>query len=82
MSDTTHTNQDGTTIFTLLRFNPCRADRGAPAAEVLIRDDDNEVLLWMSLKNIEDNIREFGEHPGLVEARDKYREHGRLGKMM
>lgn len=65
---------DGTTIFTLLRFNPRRAIRGAPAAEVRIQDDENEVVFWMSVKDIENNIREFGPHPGLLEAKQAYKD--------
>lgn len=68
------TEINGEPIYELLRFNPRRASRGAPAAEVKVQDGDNSILLWMSEKNIEDNIKDFGEHPGLLAALQAYKD--------
>lgn len=59
--------------FRLVRFNPRRALRKAPAAEVEIADADNSVRLWMSVADIEANVRDYGPHPGLLAAREAYR---------
>ena len=59
--------------FKLRRFNLRRAERGAGAAEVEIKTDEFQCCLWMRLRDIELNIKEFGEHPGLIAARDAYR---------
>lgn len=59
--------------FTLLRYNPRRAFRGAPAAEVEVQDGNDTRTLWMSRRDIELNIKDFGEHPGLLEARAAYK---------
>ena len=58
--------------FILERFNPVRAMRGVGAAEVTIRSEDLETTLWMTRHDIENNIRQFGPHPGLIEAREAY----------
>lgn len=68
------TEINGEPIFQLLRFNPRRAMRGAPAAEVRIMDEDNSLMFWMSEKNIKDNIEQFGEHPGLLAALQAYKD--------
>lgn len=52
----------------LRRFNPRRAQRGAPAAEVEI---DGE-LLWMDQSDIRRNRQQFGDLPGLVDAAKHY----------
>lgn len=54
--------------FLLLRFNPRRALRGAPAAEV----ETPFGLLWMSRSDIRKNLREFGDHPELWKAYEAY----------
>lgn len=60
--------------FKLIRFNPRRAFRGAPAAEVLVSDGGSEdALLWMNERNLKNNIREFGRHPELVKALEHYK---------
>lgn len=64
-----------TRTFELVRFSPRRAGRGAPAAEVQITDDDNQVRLWMSRRNLLDNIAEWGPHQGLVDALNAYGGH-------
>lgn len=60
--------------FELIRFNPRRAMRGAPAAEVEFRSGGNCALLWMSRSDIEANIEEFGDHPGLLAAVQAYKD--------
>lgn len=60
--------------FKLQRFNPRRAMRSAPAAEVLVSVDGEDTdLLWMDLRDIKRNIKEFGPHPGLLDAKEAYR---------
>lgn len=68
------TEINGEPIFQLLRFNPRRAMRGAPAAEVRIMDEDGSVAFWMSEKDIRGNIADFGEHPGLLAALQAYKD--------
>jgi hypothetical protein len=58
--------------FKLIRFNPRRAIRTG-AAEVELDDGDNVFRLWMTLKEIERNIAEYGPHPGLLAAKEAYR---------
>ena len=59
--------------FHLERFNPRRAERGARAAEVAVTDSTGTQFLWMSLSDVLQNISEWGPQPGLVEAREAYR---------
>jgi len=54
--------------FQLIRFNPRRDLRGAPAAEVLV----NGVPLWMTRADIMNNIRDFGWHSELQKAIEYY----------
>lgn len=54
--------------FQLLRFNPRRHLRGAPAAEVAC----DGTPLWMTRADIRANIREHGEHPELWKALEAY----------
>ncbi len=54
--------------FQLLRFNSRRALRGAPAAEVAV----NGVKMWMTRKDIRENIKLFGEHKELWKALEAY----------
>ena len=64
-------------LFSLLRFNPRRSQRGAGAAEVECTWADGEMeTLWMSEKDIRKNIREFGEQAGLREALEAYTNAG------
>lgn len=63
-------------MFELVRYNPRRRARGAEAAEVKVTwPDGDEALLWMSEKNIADNIAGFGECDGLSAAREAYRKN-------
>jgi hypothetical protein len=64
---------DGLASFRLVRFSPRRADRGAPAALIECADRDNACELWMSLGDVLQNISEWGPEPGLVDAREAYR---------
>ena len=54
--------------FRLLRFSPRRNLRGAPAAEVEV----NGVPMWMTRKDIRENIKLFGEHKELWKAMEAY----------
>lgn len=56
--------------FRFIEFNPRRAGRGVEAARVQV-DDDGE-WLWMSKKDIRNNMRDFGQHPELQKALDAY----------
>lgn len=58
--------------FVLRRFNPRRAMRGADAAEVECIDGEFHELLWMSKRDIEKNIKEFGPHEELLKAKAAY----------
>jgi hypothetical protein len=60
-------------LFTLLRFNPRRAQRGAEAAEVEVTWPDGEIeTLWMSKKDIRENAKEYGWQSGLRAALASY----------
>jgi hypothetical protein len=61
-------------IFTLIRYNPRRAARGAEAAELEVTwpDGDKETL-WMSKKDIRDNANDYGWQGGLQAAYNAYR---------
>ena len=64
-----------TPLFTLVRFNQRRLQRGAEAAEVeVIWPDGEEETLWMSKKDIEDNAKEYGWQEGLRDALNAYME--------
>lgn len=56
-------------------FHERRASRGAPAARVYIDQNDGqgETWLWMYPHDIENNIKEFGDHPELQKALAAYR---------
>jgi len=54
--------------FTLLRFNPRRYQRGVEAAYVRCVSEEVDVDLWMSQKDIKNNIKDHGEHPELLRA--------------
>ena len=62
-------NGSAASVCHLRRFNPRRALRGVPAAEVMIDSD----LLWMSRIDISRNRVVFGDLPGLVKAAEHYR---------
>lgn len=47
------------TTFTLRRFNPIRARRGAPAAEVEVSSEEGSDLLWMTTRDIANNLEDF-----------------------
>ena len=55
--------------FEFIEFNPRRKSRGAEAARV---SADGE-WLWMSRRDIENNIRDFGRHPELLKALESYK---------
>lgn len=51
-------------------FNPIRAARGAPAARVFVDQNDGqgETWLWMHKIDVQNNIKDFGDHPELQKA--------------
>lgn len=55
--------------FKFIEFNPRRKQRGAEAARV---EADGE-WMWMSKKDIQNNIRDFGPHPELLKALEAYK---------
>lgn len=55
--------------FEFIEFNPRRKARGVEAARVAC---DCE-WLWMSKRDIELNIRDFGPHPELQKALESYK---------
>ena len=54
-----------------IEFNPRRAVRGAEAARVEVTQDGD--WLWMSRRDLRNNIRDFGDHPELQKALDAYK---------
>ncbi len=62
--------------FELHRYNPRRAIRGAKAAEVRVTwPDGEEEYLWMSKRDIEGNMREWGSWKGLIDAKNAYHQN-------
>lgn len=60
--------------FKLIEFKQIRHIRGADAARVECIDDGekNGNWLWMSVKDLKANIREFGAHHDLIKALNHY----------
>ena len=59
--------------FELHRYNPRRASRGAEAAEVKVTwPDGGEEYLWMSKRDLKENMKEFGACDGLLDALNAY----------
>jgi hypothetical protein len=59
--------------FRLVRFNPRRASRNAPAAEVEFADSEHTYRLWMTEKEIRENLVLFDRPHGLLVALEAYR---------
>jgi len=55
--------------FKFIEFNPRRKARGAEAARVACDGS----WLWMSKRDVELNIRDFGPHPELLKALESYK---------
>lgn len=65
---------EGEVSFKLERWNPRRVARGAEGAQIAVLvDGEPAETLWMSKSDIVKNIKNFGEHPALVEALALYR---------
>lgn len=62
--------------FKFIEFNPRRALRGAEAARVAVIENGEEDWLWMSKRDIANNIKQFGQHPELLKAKLAYSEGG------
>ena len=61
--------------FKFSEFNPRRAMRGVEAARVEVFDESDPEYggwLWMSRKDIKENMRLHGTHPELKKALDAY----------
>ncbi|MCG9054426.1 hypothetical protein LH442_00220 [Laribacter hongkongensis] len=58
--------------FRFVELNSRRANRGADAARVAVIQDGEEDWLWMSRRDIDQNINKFGEHPELLKAKQAY----------
>ena len=58
--------------FRFIEFNDRRHARGAEAARVAVIEDGEEDWLWMSKRDIANNMRKFGRHPELVKAHEAY----------
>ena len=54
--------------FRFIEFNERRAIRGAEAARVAVIESGEEGWLWMSKRDLDLNIKEFGPHAELVKA--------------
>ena len=55
--------------FEFIEFNARRKSRGAEAARVAAGGE----WLWMSKRDIQNNIRDFGPHPELLKALESYK---------
>ena len=62
--------------FRFIEFNERRAMRGAEAARVAVIESGEEGWLWMSKRDLDLNIKEFGPHAELVKARIAYTKGG------
>jgi hypothetical protein len=59
--------------FRFIEFNPRRAARGAVAARVAVLEDGEELCwMWMTPKDIRNNLDEFGESEELRKALAAY----------
>jgi len=56
--------------FLLVDFNQRRKMRGADAARMQVDDDGD--WLWMSKRDLQRNIKDFGPHPELLKALEHY----------
>ena len=63
-------------VFELVRYNKRRRSRGAEAAEVKVAwPEGHSEYLWMSQQDLRNNISEYGNSPGLLDALVAYREN-------
>lgn len=61
--------------FRFIEFNARRAMRGAEAARVAVIEGDDEEWLWMSQRDIAQNMMLHGRCEELTKAHDAYKEH-------
>lgn len=61
--------------FRFIEFNARRAMRGAEAARVAVIDGDDEDWLWMSQRDIAQNMMLHGRCEELLKAHDAYKEN-------
>jgi hypothetical protein len=65
---------DPVVTFRFVEFNPRRVSRGVEGARVEVLEDGVECAwLWMSAKDIRNNLAEFGESEELRKALAAYR---------
>lgn len=62
--------------FRFIEFNPRRVLRGKEGARVAVIEDGEENWLWMSKRDVDLNIKEFGPHAELLKARLEYSKGG------
>ncbi len=63
-------------VFKFYRYNDHRRRRGVEAVQMQIFENGEQVnLLWMSRKDINNNIREFGMCPALRRGLQCYQTH-------
>lgn len=61
--------------FDFIDFNRVRLVRGKPAARVSCQNEEGKAWLWMTEKDLRENIEEYGPHLGLVTAAQQYGIH-------
>jgi hypothetical protein len=60
--------------FELISYNPRLAARGAEAAEVRVTwPDGDSFCVWMSRRDVKNNIKERGASKGLLDALEAYK---------
>ena len=58
--------------FSFRRFNPERSARGLGCAELVVNNGLVEKLVWMTLADVESNLKKFSASPGLLAAKAAY----------
>ena len=59
--------------FSFYRFNRRRMMRGAEAVQVEVCDDETSYILWMSKKDLKNNIKLYGEREAFTRGLECYR---------
>lgn len=63
-------NPEQSPTFRFIDFNPRRASRGREAVRMEVEPDGQ--WLWMSRRDLENNIKQFGQCPELIKGRLAY----------
>jgi hypothetical protein len=61
--------------FKLLEFNTRRKLRGGEALRVEVTDEEGSYWLWMSKKDLRQNIKNLGAYPELLRGLECYRQN-------